>query len=139
MLARLRLRRNRPYLHAVLVVGLFAWLAFLISATCAMPVMVQAMPDLMQACPDQMGQPGHPEAPSKMLKACSFKPCLEPQPNPVFPASPQSGELPMLALFLILVFDAWLRADLVSRIPRGLDPPLGRRIPLIYRFCTLLN
>ena len=91
MLVRLRLRRNRPHLHAVLAVGLFAWLAFLISATCAMPVMAPAMPDLMQACPDQMGQPGHPESPSKMLKACSFKPCLEPQPNPVFPASPQKG------------------------------------------------
>ncbi|SMF95007.1 hypothetical protein SAMN02949497_2347 [Methylomagnum ishizawai] len=139
MLSRLRLRRNRPYLHAVLAAGLFAWLAFLISATCTMPVMAQAMPDMMQTCPDQIGHLGHSDAPSKMLQACSLKPCLESQPSPVFPASPPNGDVPILALFVILVFDAWLGAGLAARIPWGLDPPSGRRIPLIYRFCTLLN
>lgn len=137
MLAYWRSRRNRPYLNAVLAVGLVAWLTLLISATCTMPVMANAMPELMPACPEQLS---HPDAPStQMSQACSFKACLESQPDPVFPASAPNGEMLLPALIFILFVDAWFGAGLPVRIPRDLDPPSGRRIPLIYRFCTLLD
>lgn len=132
----LRLRSNRPCLHGLLFVVLASWLALLISATCAMPRPWQAAPEAMPACPEP-----HAPAKSPLSKPdCSLKTCLESPSAPGLAAHPERPPQPLLAvLCLAWLAVGWLRPLHHLRIPWPPDPPSGRRIPLIYRFCTLLN
>jgi hypothetical protein len=133
----LRSRKNRPCLHALLFVVLASWLVLLVSATCTMPLPWQAAPEAMPACPEP-----HAPAKSPLPKTdCSLKTCLEAPSAPGLAAHPdRPPQLPLAILCLIWLAATWLRPDQTSRSPRWLeDPPPGRRIPLIYRFCTLLN
>ena len=140
MLAWLRSRRNRSYRHAISAIVLISWLAFLISATCTMlPALAKAMPSLMPACSEQVDHSGHEPPPSKPFLKCSFKPCLASYPHADFPVIPYKGDPPVLALLLVLTLSHRLLAGAPSRIPRCADPPVGRLVPLIYRFCVLLN
>jgi hypothetical protein len=139
MLTWLRSRRNRFHQRAVLAITLGMWLAFLVSATCTLPGMTKAMPELMPACQEQVGHPGHTDSLPKVHQACSLKPCLESQPQPSFPPGPRNGEPTALALLAVLIFCSWRGLGPLARLPRLSDPPTGRRIPLIYRFCALLN
>lgn len=71
---------------------------------------------------------------------CSFKPCLDSHPNPAFEVKIDKPQLPVFVLCLIgligCLFQCLLSPPL---IPRAKAPPIGRRLLLIYRFCTLLN
>jgi hypothetical protein len=79
---------------------------------------------------------GHASMPDQ---DCSFNPCLDSQPNPVFEFKLDKPQLPLFALCLIGLIGYLLRHVPIQRISRATAPPIGRRILLIYRYCTLLN
>jgi hypothetical protein len=121
---------------------LVSWISLAISATCTMPMPsalseLSAMPDHMPGCPDS-GTPNHTTP--KVMQDCTLKPCLDSQTDS-FPdfnrlAKP---ELPVFILSLIWTFCCLFLSYPPTKIPRKADPPLGRRVLLIYRFCKLLN
>lgn len=138
MIAALRLKRNRHYLHTLVFVLLVSWISLTISATCTMPMpsVATAMPDHMPGCSES----GTPEHTSKTMQDCTFKPCLDSQANPLTDFNRLAKpDFPVFILVLILTFCCLFLSYLPTKVPRKTDPPLGRRILLIYRFCTLLN
>jgi hypothetical protein len=121
---------------------LASWIFLTISATCSMPSVFMAMTEPMPECLETDSHaPGHHQGQMPVAKQdCSLKPCFESQPNPF------SGfnrlvkpDLPVFIVFLIWTFGGLFFVTLLVPIPRVADSPPGRRIPLIYRFCTLLN
>jgi hypothetical protein len=135
-------KRNRPYLHTLVLVLLLSWISLTVSATCSMPSVLIAMADQLPACSEigEASQLHHPGHTSKALQDCSFKLCLDSQANS-FPdfnrlAKP---DLPVITLSLIWTFWYLFLSYSLPKVPRIADPPLGRRLLLIYRFCTLLN
>jgi hypothetical protein len=47
--------------------------------------------------------------------------------------------MPLFVLCLVWLIGRLFQDQTKQRIPRQTAPPDGRRVPLIYRFCTLLN
>lgn len=145
VITALRARRNRPYLHTVLFVLLVSWLSLVISATCTMPMAstLMAMSEHMPGCPQSFApeHPHHQDPAAKTMPDCSFKPCLDSQNSSHTQLnSPAKLELPVFILSLIGAFFCLLLSYPPTKVPlRKTDPPLGRRVLLIYRFCTLLN
>ncbi len=142
VLNALRSKRNRPYLHALVLVLLVSLVSVLVFSTCAMPVSwrmpsSQTMP---AGCSEQahhaQEHKGHQTAPTQ---DCSFKPCLDAQPNQVFGYKVDKPDLPVFILSLIWIIGVLLLGVQSERISRITAPPDGRRIPLIYQFCSLLN
>lgn len=142
MITALHAKRNRPYLHTLVFVLLVSWISLIISATCTMPVpaVLSSMSDQMPGCSDS-GASGHHQthAPDAM-QDCAFKPCLDSE-NDTFTdlnrlAKP---ELPVFILSLIGTFLCLFFPYSPTKVPYKADPPSGRRILLIYWFCTLLN
>jgi hypothetical protein len=141
----LRAKRNRPYLHMLVYVLLVSWVSFVISATCVMPMpsVLSVAPDHMPGCPDAdiARNTGHQDQTPKPIKDCKLKPCLDSQTNslPDFNRLAKP-DLPVLVLGLISTFFTLCVIYLPIRVPRNnYPPPTGRRVLLIYRFCTLLN
>jgi hypothetical protein len=127
----------------LLCVLLVSWLAMLVSATCAMPSPWPASSaNVMPAgCSEQehsVAQAiGHIAMPDQ---DCSFQPCLDSPPNPVFEVKLDKPQIPIFMLCLIGLIGFLLPyAPRQPHIARATAPPIGRRILLIYRFCTLLN
>ncbi|MGZ8163398.1 MAG: hypothetical protein ACXWTT_11075 [Methylobacter sp.] len=142
MIVALHSKRNRPYLHTLVLVLLVSWISLTVSAACSMPSVLIAMADHLPACSEagEASHLHHQGHTSKALQDCSFKPCLDSQANS-FPdfnrlAKP---DLPVVTLSLIWTFGYLFLSYSPPKVPRIDDPPLGRRILLIYRFCTLLN
>ena len=138
MITALRLKRNRPYLHTLVFVLLVSWISLAISATCTMPMpsVLTAMPEHMPGCLES----GTPEHTSKTMQDCTFKPCLDSQANPLTDFNRLAKpDLPVFILSLIWTFCCLFPSYPSTKVPRKTDPPLGRRVLLIYRFCTLLN
>jgi len=145
VITALRARRKPPYLRTVRCVLLVSWLSLAISATCTMPMFaaLTVMSEHMPGCP-QFGAFEHPhhQAPAaKTMPDCSFKPCLDSQNSSHTQLnSPAKLELPVFILSLIGAFFCLLLSYTPTKVPLSkTDPPLGRRVLLIYRFCTLLN
>ncbi|WP_174624801.1 hypothetical protein [Candidatus Methylobacter favarea] len=142
MIIALHSKINRLYLRTLVLVLLVSWISLTISATCSMPSAFIAMPDPMPGCPDT-GAPSHlhhQDSMPKALQDCSFKPCLDSQPDS-FPDFNRltNPDLPVVILSLIWTYWYFFPSYFPTRVSRIADPPLGRRILLIYRFCTLLN
>ena len=145
MITALHAKRNRPYLHTLVFVLLVSWISLTISATCTMPMpsVLTAMPEHMQGC-SESGAPEHShhqDPASKAMQNCSFKPCLDSQTHS-FPDFNRltKPDLPVFIPGIIWTFFYLFLSYPPSKVPlRKTDPPLGRRILLIYRFCTLLN
>jgi hypothetical protein len=121
---------------------LVSWISMLVSATCSMPNSWR-MPsaDAMSAgCPNPDSHAAkHQGHAVKPVQDCSLKPCPDSQPNPLFGFKIDQPDMPLIILCM-----AWLivhvRNDRMSRRVRWpAMPPDGRRVPLIFRFCTLLN
>jgi hypothetical protein len=91
--------------------------------------MPSAMPGHMPGCSEKHT--------SKNMLDCAFKTCLDSQANPLTDLT--KPDLPVFILVLILTFLCLFLSHPATKIPPKADPPLGRRILLIYRFCTLLN
>lgn len=142
MLISLRSPRNRPYLHVLVFVLLVSWLSLLVSATCTMPSQwrVSSSDAMPAGCPEP-GAPspehkGHTTLPTQ---DCSFKPCLDSQPNSAFSLKIDKPQMPVFVLCLIGLIGYLLYYVPIQRISHAKAPPIGRRILLIYRYCTLLN
>lgn len=138
MFTALRSQSHSLFRYGVIAVVLVSWLVLLISATCAMPTLWRSVPELDSVCveeghhaPDSKG--GHPST-----QDCSFKPCLASPSSPGLAFDPPSLELPTVVLCLFWLTGYGL-ATLSLRLLRAADPPSSQRVPLIYRFCTLLN
>ncbi len=139
MITALHSKRNRPYLHTIVFLLLVSWISFAISATCTMPMLTvsSAMPDNMPGCSDS----GTPKHTSNTMQDCAFKPCLDSQADSLTDLNRlEKPDLPVFILSLICTFLCLFLSYPPTKIPRKkFDPPLWRRIPLIYRFCRLLN
>ncbi|MGZ5030987.1 MAG: hypothetical protein ACXV8I_10375 [Methylobacter sp.] len=92
------------------------------------------------ACPEleqlSLQHNGHTAMPDQN---CSFKPCLDSSPNPAFEFKVDKPHIPIFILCLIGLIGSLFRYAPIQRIPRTTAPPIGRRVLLIYRYCTLLN
>jgi len=143
VLSQLHSPKKRACLRFILCVLMVSWLSMLISNTCMMPASAFAKPaDTMPAgCTEMDPSALHARKHAAMPdQDCSFKPCLDSHPNPVFEVKIDKPPMPIFALCLIGLIGClfhWLFS--VPRIPRTTSPPIGRRVLLIYRFCTLLN
>ncbi len=138
MITALHFKRNRPYLHALVFVLLVSWISLTLSATCTMtmPLVVTAMPDHMQGCTDS----GTHESTSNHMQSCMLKPCLDSQTNSLTDFNRLTKpDLPVFILVLISTFLYLFLSYPAIKSPPKTDPPIGRRILLIYQFCTLLN
>lgn len=142
MITVLHSKRNRPYLHTLVFVLLVSWISLTISATCTMPLVLMTTPDYMPGCPES----GAPEQShlkdhaSKAMQDCSFKPCLDSQSDSFTDFNRVTKpNLPVFILSFVWTFCCLFITYPPVKVPRKADPPLGRRILLIYRFCTLLN
>jgi hypothetical protein len=144
VLIRLRSPKNRPYLISLILVLMVSWLSMLISNTCMMPASTFATPaDAMPAGCAEMDVSGAMYVGGDTAmphQDCSFKPCLDSHPNPVFEVKIDKPQTPIFVLCLIGLI-GYLFHCLLSLPPirRTKAPPIGRRVLLIYRFCTLLN
>jgi hypothetical protein len=145
VITALHFKRNRPYLHTLVFVLLVSWISLTISATCTMPMpsVVTAMPEHMPGC-SESGAPEHShhqDHASKAMQNCSFKPCLDSQTHSLSDFNRLTKlDMPVFILGLIWTFLClFLTYNSPAKDLRIAGPPLGRRILLIYRFCTLLN
>jgi hypothetical protein len=115
---------------------LVSWISLTISATCTMPSVLIATSDHMPGC---LESGAHDNAP-KAMQDCSFKPCLDSQADTFTDFNRLTKpDLPVFILGFIWTFWCLFPGYPPTKVPRKTDPPLGRRILLIYRFCTLLN
>jgi hypothetical protein len=135
-------KRNRPYLHILVFVLLVSWISLTISATCTMPLVLMTTSIHMPGCPESSAteQSHLKDHASKAMQDCSFKPCLDSQNNSFTDFNRLTKpDLPVFILSLVWTFYCLFLTYPPIKVPRKTDPPLGRRILLIYRFCTLLN
>jgi hypothetical protein len=123
-----------------------SWFSMLISNTCTMPMSAfDALADAMPAGCTEMDHSALPHSGRHTAmphQDCSFKPCLDSHPNPAFEVKADKPQMPIFILCLtglIGYLFHYLSILPIPRIPRTTAPPIGRRILLIYRFCTLLN
>lgn len=120
-----------------------SWLFVSISATCAMPSAWMAIADSIEDCPQTGTHTAdhHQQQRSKNLQDCSLKPCFEAQSNPSLSSLNRlvKPDLPLFVLCFVWTLEQLFFARRPPFKVRLSDPPPGRRIPLIYRFCTLLN
>jgi hypothetical protein len=138
VITALHFKRNRPYLHTLVFVLLVSWISLTISATCTMPMplVLPTMPDQMQGCTDS----GTHEHMPNPMQNCVFKPCIDSQTNSLTDFNRLTKpDLPVFILVLISTFLCLLLSYPLIKVPPKANPPLGRRILLIYQFCTLLN
>ena len=142
MITGLRSKRNRPYLHTLVFVLLVSWLSVTMSATCTMPSVLMTASAHQQGCSDagEFVQPHHHDYTHKAMQVCSLKACPDSQTNPFTDFIRMTKpDVPVFILSFIWIFWCLFLTYPLIKAHRKTDPPLGRRILLIYRFCTLLN
>ena len=135
-------KRNRPYQRTLVFVLLVSWLSLTISATCTMPSVLMAVSAHQQGCSDsgESGRTHNQDYTHKTMQACSLKACPDSQTNPFTDfIRITKPDVPVFILSFIWIFWCLYLTYPLIKVPRKTDPPLGRRILLIYRFCTLLN
>ena len=139
MITGLHSKRNRPYLHTLVFVLIASWLSLTISATCTMPSVLMTASAHQQGCSGS-GESGQPHYTHKAMQACSLKACTDSQTDPFTDLIRLTKpDIPVFILTFICIFWCLFLTCPLIIVPRKTDPPLGRRILLIYRFCTLLN
>lgn len=144
MLNALRTQRIRPYLHVLVFVQVVSLVSTLVFSICAMPSTWRvASTDASPAgCPKSadhghtLGHTGHSQTPTK---ECSYKPCVFAQSSPATGFAVEIPDIPVFVVGLIWITVGLLLHVQVQSPRRANAPPEGRRIPLIYQFCTLLN
>ena len=142
MIKGLHSKRNRPYLHTLVFVLIASWLSLTISATCTMPLVLMVASAHQHGCSGsgESGQPHHQDYTHKAMQACSLKACTDAQTDPFTDfIRLTKPDVPVFILTFICIFWCLFLTYPLIKVPRKTDPPLGRRILLIYRFCTLLN
>ncbi len=142
VITALHSKRNRFYLRTLVFLMLASWIAMILSATCTMPSILVGSSSPMPGCPESgaSGQPHHYEENSKAMEDCTFKSCLDTQSDSFSDFNRLvKPDLPLIILFLVWAFWRLFFTPSSSRVLPKTGPPFGRRILLIYRFCTLLN
>lgn len=145
MIAALHAKRNRLYLHTIIFVLLVSLVSLAISATCTMPMplALATMPDHMPGCSDtgMAGNANHQDDASEAMQDCTLEPCLDSQAGSVTDLYRLIKlDLPIFILVFICTFLCLFTSYPPTKVPRKkTEPPVGRRILLIYLFCTLLN
>lgn len=140
MLNALHYHRNRPYLRAFLCVLLVSWFSLVFSAICIMP-------NAWSSHTENVMPAGCHE--SDMLTSqdtttsydCSLKPCFDSQNNQSLNFQLDKLDFPLFLFYFycfFLVFCFSFYKPKLSQI-HITAPPIGRRLLLIYRYCTLLN
>jgi hypothetical protein len=82
----------------------------------------------------------HDEHGHKASQDCTLKPCYSSQSDTFSEFSRLSNpEIPVFILCLMGLFWSLFLNYPATQILRIPDPPLGRQVLLIYRFCKLLN
>lgn len=105
-----------------------------------MPSALTAMSEHMPGCPDVDADPGHHQADAKAMQNCAFKPCLDSQTDSLTDFNRLAKpDLPIFILGVIGTFLYLFPNYPPTKDPFQAAPPSGRRIALIYWFCTLLN
>ncbi|MCX7108823.1 MAG: hypothetical protein NTX45_01595 [Proteobacteria bacterium] len=142
VLTALHYQRNRPYLHLLIFVLLASWVSMLVSATCSMPgswrvSSTDVTPAGCQGSDSHAAK--HQGHTVKLVQDCSLKPCPDSQPNPLFGFKIDQPDVPVIVLCLAWLIGHLLNDSMGRRVPCPTAPPDGRRVPLIFRFCTLLN
>lgn len=141
-MSALHAKRNRPYLHTLVFVLLVSWISLTISATCIMPMpsLLTAMIKHMPGCIESGTAEPHQDHTDKTVQDCAFKPCIDSQNDSSTPINRLlKPDLPVFILVLIGTFLCLFLSYPPAKVPHKADPPFGRRILLIYRFCKLLN
>ncbi|QSA96880.1 hypothetical protein [Methylococcus sp. EFPC2] len=140
MIIALRSQSYRSCLHILVYVLLVSWLASIVSSTCVMPASWRATLVSLSApagCPDHGHTLGHEPRPTP---DCSFKSCLVHALDPTLGYEESKPQIPVFGLFLlgfiVIPLPAQIRSCLLCRTA---GPPAGRHVPLIYRYCVLLN
>jgi hypothetical protein len=111
-------------------------------STCAMPApwRVSSSETMPAGCSEPASHAQeHKDRATAPVQDCSFKPCLDSRPNQAFGYKIDKPEMPVFVLCLVWAIGNSLLRVPARRIPRVAAPPDDRRIPLFYRFCTLLN
>lgn len=141
MLSTLRAHRHSHYRSILILVMMVSWLFMLVASTCAMPMPVQlpAVDAMPVGCSESMHHSEQTKHFSSQAQDCVLKSCPDSQPNPTFNIKIDKPEIPLFIACLV-----WLIGCLFSYRPPQLifnriRPPIGKPIPLFYRFCTLLN
>lgn len=106
-----------------------------------MPVQQPAVDTMPAGCSESMHHTEQIKHFFPQTQGCALKSCPDSQPNPTFNVKIDKPEIPMFIACLGLI---WLIGYLFSYRPpqpicKRIKPPIGKPIPLIYRFCTLLN
>jgi len=143
VITALHAKRNRTYLRTVVFVLLVCLVSLGISATCTMPIpsVLTTMPEHMPGCPDidATAEPGQADA-ANAMQDCAFKPCLDSQADSLTDFNRLAkADLPIFILGVIGTFLYLFPNYPPAKVPFQAAPPSGRRIALIYWFCTLLN
>lgn len=142
MITALHAKRNRPYLHTLVFVLLVSWISLTISATCTMPMpsLLTTMIKHMPGCIESGTAEPHQDHTDKTVQDCVFKPCIDSQNDSSTPINRLvKPDLPGFILCLIWTSWYFFLSYPPTKVPHKADPPFGRRILLIYWFCTLLN
>lgn len=139
MIIALHSKRNRPYLCMLVFVLLVSWISLIISQTCTMPPVLNTVFAHMSGC-SASGMSQHQAPALKSKQNCSFKPCLD-SPSDSFVNFTRLTKLDFPVFIACLIWTFWCLFLTYPpiKVPCKTDPPLGRRILLIYRFCKLLN
>lgn len=137
----LRSHRNQSYRTMVVFAMLVSWLFVLVSWTCAKPMpMLPTVAESMPAdCPEFNQYHDQTKLASPSDQDCVFKSCPDSQPNPAFSIKTVKLEIPVFILFMTCLIGYIFHYRSIRQISIRVKPPSGKPIPLIYRFCVLLN
>jgi hypothetical protein len=141
MLTALHIKKNRLYLRIILFVMLLSWIALTVMTTCTMPLRMATLTSDMSGCSNNhVSDHTHHQGQDHMnMQDCAFKPCLSTQSDSFSDFNRLQPELPVFILCLVATLWSLFLYFPITQALFIADPPTGRRIQLIYRFCKLLN
>lgn len=114
-----------------------SWLFMLVTGACAMPKPLAAV--WMADKPLAAHQAEHDAHANVVADDCSLKPCPDGQPTPSLSLKLDQPEIPLLLLGLTWLCSYWLDRRRKAIRLKPLDENNSQSVPLIYRFCILLN
>jgi hypothetical protein len=130
----LRAHRHQPGLMIGLSLLMAGWLCLFISSTCLMSG--HGLEAALAACPEHTSD--HPQPAPDSIPDCSLKLCAEPPTGTWHDQNYVPSSLLVLLPLVLWLMGLSPRAASVRLPSQGHHPPDGRRIALIYRYCSLL-
>jgi hypothetical protein len=144
LILALRSHNNNSFsLRSLIFLLLLSLISLWISASCAMTLECPRAPikTMDDGCKLPMEHhehvPGKTQTPASHVD-CWIKACFDAQIGPVLGFHPELQKLPVLLLAMIWYLDCLPTGRQIRVFPRMASPPDPKRIPLIYRYCSLL-